>query len=247
METPLKRNDMTTISDPDISDSDFSIGSKTPKPRDGNCSIASELPLQEAKGSSKATFMTLPVKIRLSIYNILLVKYSYNYERLGLECARGGGPKLFEYGDTRMELGIMRTCRQIYQEANSIFYTQNRFYFSNLHDLLQFVHDIGPANLKLVQEVHFQNDTYQFYSLWQLFDELVDDANVSAGRVNIQVLYGKWYTIVEYNGEARGPTTEQHFARALKHVNGMAGELNKSNRRLFGMISFSGRTFCLAF
>jgi hypothetical protein len=240
-EIPLKRNDMTTIPDPDISDNNLSTGSKTPKLRDVNCSFASELSFKQARGSSKATFMTLPIEIRLQIYLILFVTY---YEESGGYRIRWAGrPKFFEYGVTRMHLGILRTCRQIYEEANSIFYTENNFYFRDARNLLQFVNDIGHANLKLVKKVSFRNDTS---SLWQLLDKLVDGQNVSENRKVVHVMKQLKYTAIEYPGGACGPTTEQNFALALKNVRAMSGKLNQKNLHI-GMINFSGRTFRLVF
>jgi len=73
-ETPFKKKDIAkAFFDLDISDSEPSTESKTPKPRERNRLIASTPPLDEAKGNNKVTLLTLPVEIRLRIYDLLLV------------------------------------------------------------------------------------------------------------------------------------------------------------------------------
>ena len=62
-----------TFFDLDLSD-EPSTASKIPKPRDHNRLIASKPPaIDEAKGNNKAALLTLPVEIRLRIYDLLLV------------------------------------------------------------------------------------------------------------------------------------------------------------------------------
>lgn len=234
---------MTTIFDPDISDNDLSTASKAPGPRDGNCLIASKHPPNKAKGSSKVTLLTLPPEIRLKIYDHLLVNYCY--EESEIICTRYERPRIYIHGDTRIELGILQTCKQIYQEATSIFYSQNRFYFPDPHHLLQFVACIGLVKLKLVKEVHFQVDRHKSSQLRQLLDILIGDVNVSADEANgLQVTRHTWGIRVEYSGDVRSPSAERNFVRALKQVRDMEELEVNARSQLFGKISFSERTFC---
>ncbi len=70
---PFKKEIAKAFFDLDISDSEPSTASKTPKSRDRNCRIASRPPLDEAKENNKVNILTLPAKIRLRIYNLLVV------------------------------------------------------------------------------------------------------------------------------------------------------------------------------
>jgi hypothetical protein len=57
---------MKAFFDLDISNSEPSTASKTPKPRDRNRPIASKPPaIDDAKGNNKVARLTLPVEIRL--------------------------------------------------------------------------------------------------------------------------------------------------------------------------------------
>jgi hypothetical protein len=71
--TPFKRKDIAkAFFDFNLSGGP-STASKTPKPRDRNRLIASEPPaIDEAKGNNKVALLTLPVEIRLRIYDLLL-------------------------------------------------------------------------------------------------------------------------------------------------------------------------------
>jgi hypothetical protein len=68
---PFKRKDIAkAFFDLDLSDSGSSTASKIPKPRDRNRPVASQpLAINEAEGNNKVTLLTLPVEIRLQIYN----------------------------------------------------------------------------------------------------------------------------------------------------------------------------------
>jgi hypothetical protein len=72
---PFKRKDIAkAFFDLDLSGSGPSTASKTPKPREHNRPVASQPPAtNEAKGNNKVTLLTLPVEIRLQIYNQFLV------------------------------------------------------------------------------------------------------------------------------------------------------------------------------
>ncbi|TVY13898.1 hypothetical protein LARI1_G006212 [Lachnellula arida] len=72
--TPFKRKDIAkAFFDLDISDSRPLTASKTPKPRDRNPPIASKPLVNTAKGDHKVTLLTLPVELRLRIYDLLLM------------------------------------------------------------------------------------------------------------------------------------------------------------------------------
>ena len=159
-ETFLKGKDTTNTNfDHDISYSDPSAASKTSEPHDRSCLIASEPPIDKTKKNNKASFLKLPVEIRLLIYDLLLIAgvldLGYNYRwTIGpggiwweglLRPYMGVGPYA--------EVGILRTCRQIYHEASPILYSKNNFEFGDPEKALRFIEQIGPVNLKLIKKL----------------------------------------------------------------------------------------------
>jgi len=159
-ETPFKKKDIAkAFFDLDISDSEPSTESKTPKPHDRNRLIASTPPLDEAKGNNKVTLLTLPVEIRLRIYDLLLVS---RFDRtMNPSWAVGNTYQkeiLLHMGQFRqyrtMEPGILQTCKQIYHEANPVLYSQNVFAISEPEQMFRLIVQIGLVNLKLVKTLH---------------------------------------------------------------------------------------------
>lgn len=159
-ETPFRKKDIAkAFFDLDISDSEPSTASKTPKSRDPNRRIASKPPLDEAKGNDKVTILTLPVEIRLRIYNLLVVS---RFDRTENPSWAVGNTDqkliLLHTGQFRqyrtMEPGILQTCKQIYHEANSILYSQNVFAISEPEQMFRLIEQIGLVNLKLVKTLH---------------------------------------------------------------------------------------------
>lgn len=134
-----------------------STASKTPKPRDRNRRIASKPPATDkAKGNNKITLLTLPVEIRLQIYDLLLVS---RFDRT--EC-----PSMaVEHTDQKvillemcqswpyrtMETEILQTCKQIYHEAIPMLYSQNVFSISEPEQMSELIAQIGLVNFKLVK------------------------------------------------------------------------------------------------
>jgi hypothetical protein len=115
---PFKRKDIAkAFFDLDISDGEPSTASKTPKPRDRNRLIASKPLLDEAKGNNKVALLTLPVEIRLRIYDLLLVSRFDRKENPSWAVGNTDQKLILlhmgQFRDYRtMEPGILQTCRQ---------------------------------------------------------------------------------------------------------------------------------------
>jgi hypothetical protein len=63
-------------------------------------------------GNSKCSFLALPIEIRLQIYNILLISRTGNQKQ-----------PIFYTGLRWVDVEILQTCRQIYDEGNYILYS----------------------------------------------------------------------------------------------------------------------------
>ena len=212
-ETPFKLKN--------ISDSNCSTASKTLELRGRNCLMASRPPRGESKGNNKAVLLTLPFEIRLQIYHLVLI-------------SRSNLPKHLHPGNTRQlmvererpddlhnrSIGpeILQTCKQIYQEANSILYSQNVFQFPEPCEALEFIERIGRENFKLVKtlEVSVYTKT-ELFLLPPLFDILGEGAN------GLQTIELKWGFTSEYSGELRGLGAKLGFKGALKEAEKMMG------------------------
>jgi hypothetical protein len=150
----VKGKDTTNTNfDHDISYSDPSAACKTSEPHDRNCLIASEPPIDKTKKNNKASFLTLPVEIRLLIYDLLLIARSWDQPlEPGRRWTSLDGRQKYSL-ITSIGTGILQTCRQIYHEANPIFYSKNSFLFYDPVKALRFIEQIGPVNLKLIKEL----------------------------------------------------------------------------------------------
>lgn len=98
------------------------------------------MPLQK----SQATFLILPLELRLQIYEyIFLCKEQINpYKNRKHRAERSLPPS------------ILRTCKQIHQEASPILYSQNIFSISFPPQIFKWLTEIGRANIKLLNTVH---------------------------------------------------------------------------------------------
>lgn len=226
--TPFKRKDIAkAFFDLDISDSEPSTASKTPKPRDRNRLIASKPPLDEAKGNNKVALLTLPVEIRLRIYDLLVVS---RFDRMENPSWAVGDtyqkvvllhmPQIREY--RTMEPGILQTCKQIYHEANSILYSQNVFAISEPEEMFRFIVQIGLANLKLVKTLHIWVPWMAELSPWlQLLYILAEEAS------GLRYLELGWGADCEFlwqlgpGARERGLGDNLDFVRALGKIQGL--------------------------
>lgn len=91
--------------------------------------------------SREVGFFTLPREIRDCIYGLVLV------------CE----PKLMKFprdkDEPQIDPSLLRTCKQIHDEASLILYTRNKFFFSKPKATLEWFNQIGPNNFKSVKNI----------------------------------------------------------------------------------------------
>ena len=134
--SPFKREDIIkAFFDFDLSSS---RPSTTPKPR------------RPVVSKRKISFLTLPVEIRLEIYDLLLVMRD---KRTGQNTPLDLFPT--DSDEAQVELDILRTCKQIYDEASPILYSQNIFTTMYAEDITRLILHVGPANFKLIKHLDF--------------------------------------------------------------------------------------------
>ncbi|RDL36559.1 Uncharacterized protein BP5553_05911 [Venustampulla echinocandica] len=225
---PFKRKDIAkAFFDLDISDSEPSTVSQTPKPRDHNRLIASKPPLDKAKGSNKVALLTLPVEIRLRIYDLLVVSRFDRTENPSWAVGHTDQKLvLLDMGQFRqyrtMEPGILQTCKQIYHEANSILYSQNVFAISEPKQVFRFIEQIGLANLKLVKTLDIWVPWMAELSPWlQLLNILAEEAS------GLRCIELGWSADCEFTWKLRRGARERglgdnlEFVRVLGKIRGL--------------------------
>jgi hypothetical protein len=228
--TPFKRKDIAkAFFDLDLSDAGPSNASKrAPKPTDCNRLVTTQPPAtNNAKGNNKATFLTLPVEIRLRIYDLLLVS-RFNRMQNPSWAVGNTDQKLVLLNMIQapqyrtMEPGILRTCKQIYHEANPILYSQNVFAISEPEQMFQFIVQVGLVNFKLVKTLHIWVPWMAKLAPWlQLLYILAEEAS---GLRSIKLGWGancdlRWH--LERGAKERGLGDSLDFVRALGKIQGL--------------------------
>jgi hypothetical protein len=169
----------------------------------------------QRKDIANATLLTLPVEIRLQIYNLLLVGYVYYEDRRKCEQLVGDGSQDKRWLITFYPLvqqKVLQTCKQIYREANSILYSRNIFYFFTPKYAVRFIKQIGPENLKLVKTLKVTTIKKDVYRLERFLDILVEEAN------KLRFIKYAWGYDHEYLGELRGPSAKPSLEHAVKEA-----------------------------
>ena len=96
----------------------------------------------------QATFLLLPLELRLQIYEYIFL------------CKKRIVPhKKHHYPvEHPIPTSILRTCKQIHQEASPILYSKNTFLITYPMEILKWLPKIGQANMKLLENIHLQVD-----------------------------------------------------------------------------------------
>lgn len=179
---------------------------------------------------NNATFLTLPVEIRLLVYDLLLVSrfdgpvrtenpswaVGNTYQKLVL---------LFMNPAPRyrtMEPGILRTCKQVYREANPILYSQNAFAISHPKQMFRLVGQIGPVNVKLVKTLQIWVPWGSDLAPWlQLLHFLAEEAT---GLRSLELGWGANCASLphlERGANERGLGDNLDFVRTLGNIRGL--------------------------
>jgi hypothetical protein len=107
--------------------------------------IASIDPSQPCKElTNQFDFVSLPAELRVEIY------------RYTLECKfsiKNNHNELVVDEKDKVNIHLLRTCKQIYQEGSDIFYGENRFWFFRKHGLLEIPVALSKHKLDWLKEV----------------------------------------------------------------------------------------------
>ena len=208
---------------------------RAPKPTDCSHLVPTQPPAtNNAKGNNKTTFLTLPVEIRLQIYDLLLVSRLdrmetpvWAFENTDQKPVQLYITQLPQYITVDcilrtfrlMELGILRTCKQIYHEANPILYSQNIFAISEPEQIFRFIVQVGLVNFKLVRTLHIWVPWKAKLAPWlQLLHILAEEAS---GLRSIDLGWSVNYGFHEPGAKERGLGDSLDFVRALGKIQGL--------------------------
>lgn len=115
----------------------------------------------EAAPTKPFPFMQLPLEIRIMVYKEFLVMPSPIFFGLGLKTqailrSRNPDTSIKENGIPQtLVCQLFLTSRSIYQEAMPLYFSLNRFHFSNLHVLLVVLSSLKPNCRRQIARISF--------------------------------------------------------------------------------------------
>lgn len=126
----------------------------TPSRRDLQSTIQSP----RNKVNAKSSLLTLPVEIRLQIYEFLLISQADPEQSpswaVGKTSRKMISLHMIQAPHYRtLKPAILYTCTQIHREAASVLYGGNVFNFSEPTQMFRFMAQIGPTNTKFVRSL----------------------------------------------------------------------------------------------
>ena len=166
------------------------------------------MPLQK----SRATFLLLPLELRLQIY-----EYMYLCKKpIMLDKNRQ------HRTERSLPLSVLRTCKQIHQEASTILYSQNIFSLTWPAQICKWLTQIGRANIKLLKTIHILahpkwNEEEEYFARttgcwYKVLDFLAREAT---GLRHIEICWSAWFIAGgDYGKDLR-------FVRELAKIQGL--------------------------
>lgn len=140
------------------------------------------LQLHEAEASQKCHLLALPQEIRNEIHRYVQLLngrprslYRANPRNTGLIPPNMFG--LFDHPKFKFQsriqdiLVLARTCKQLCEESNEIFYGERAFEFQSTGDLYRYLYMIGPDKRALMTQIHFWIAGNQIAGAFKLLEE----------------------------------------------------------------------------
>jgi hypothetical protein len=161
--------------------------------------------------------LSLPVEIRLQIYNLLLVSRVDAVRKPLVDTYQ---QKIILYPmvhrfSFRIDPSILRTCKQVYHEANPILYSQNIFQMKFRDDMFRFIGRVGPVNLKLIRKLEIEVYWASTNALSSWLDLLHVLAEEAGGLRYIKLTYDA------IPPQKRGLGDNLDFVRAFGKIQGL--------------------------
>lgn len=224
---PLRRQDtVKAFVGPELSDiKSSSVENIIPTPyrRDPQATVRSP---KSNETNPRPSLLTLPVEIRLQIYDLLLVSRSTREDNpswpVGDTCQMMIMLSMSKDPQQRtMEPAILPICGQIHREAIPIIYSRNVFNFRQPDQMFRFMTQIGPTNLKFVRSLDMWIPWKAEILPWlTLLNALSQEAALKYVRVALNSRYES-PRVLQIEAKERGLGDNVLFIRALARFQGL--------------------------
>lgn len=195
----------------------------TPSCRDSRATTRS----LRSQNTPRLSFLTLPVEIRLQVYEFLLLSQADPEQSpswaVGTTSRKMITLHMIQAPHYRtLEPAILYTCTQIHREAASVLYGGNVFNFSEPEQMFRFMTQIGPVNTAFVRSLDIWVPYIAELSPWlTLLDTLSKEAT---GLRYIELAWGancESPLMGERGAKERGLGDNIPFIRALARICGL--------------------------
>ncbi|KAJ5994133.1 hypothetical protein N7451_009857 [Penicillium sp. IBT 35674x] len=227
MTVPFRRPDLTNaLLDLNLSDTKSS-SAHSKRPTASRRQFQFTIRSPGKKTNAKISLLTLPVEIRLQIYEFLLVSQADPEQSpswaVGNTSRKMISLHMIQAPHYRtLEPAILYTCTQIHREAASVLYGGNVFNFSEPGQMFRFMAQIGPTNTKFMRSLDTWVPWKAEISPWlTLLNTLSKDAT---GIRYIELAWGancESPLIHERGAKERGLGDNVLFIRALAKIQGL--------------------------
>ena len=174
-------------------------------------------------------FFAMPTEIRLRVCSLLLVSRFCHKRNPNWAVEDSNPNKMVKLSKSPAAAphkirgaAILQTCKRVYEEANSILYSQNIFYICHPKEMFRFIAQIGPINVRLVKSINMWVPWMAEVDPWvNLFTVLAKEAS---GLRAIGLTWEKCdYCDRQYMRGApeRGLGDNVQFVRALAQIQGL--------------------------
>lgn len=164
------------------------------------------------KGEQKLTLLTLPLEIRLRVYDLCLISsFDPNQNPPWAVGNAFGIDKRPEY--RTVEPAILRACKQIYEEAAPILYSKNVFDICEPKTAFDFIAVVSPTKFKLIMTMELSVSSSADISEWLALLKVI--SMEATGLRYLEVGWGANYATSSSWPRDRGLGDNVPFVRAL--------------------------------
>lgn len=170
------------------------------------------------------TFFTLPVELRLRIYDHVLISRWYPGEKLWpmdrdkkMIMVDDRIDEKASGSDTFTSPALLRTCRTIYLEASPILYTKNSFGVRDPRSLTAFMQQIGSTNTRYLRTLILR--VTPSLSTSESWVKLLD--NLAQNLTGLRKITIVFYSVHRHSLRAWRLGNDLNFVHALAKIQGL--------------------------
>jgi len=171
---------------------------------------------------SPITLLTIPVEIRLLVYDYLLVSRD---RWAGFKVIETSLSKRIPCEPRSLHPAILLTCKQIHNEASPILYSENEWYIGKPPPYLKIFDHIGPTHMKQIKtmriSVETDDPTIRSETWISFLNTLVREATGLRNLHLIRYVTQNLDTEEEVHGHGPKERGNIEFVRALGTIQGL--------------------------